>query len=150
VIVERLAELGYPFEVPEARNGRFSQAVRAGDLVFVSGQLPVLRDEEIKGKVGTDVSFELAQRAAELCTYNCLRAFATVADIDSIDHVVKVFGMVNVGDGFDDTSGVINASSAFLRNVLGERGWHARSAVGMVIPANWAVEIEMILSVSGP
>jgi enamine deaminase RidA (YjgF/YER057c/UK114 family) len=62
---------------------------------------------------------------------------------------VKVFGMVNVGDGFDDTSGVINASSAFLRNVLGERGWHARSAVGMVIPANWAVEIEMILSVSG-
>lgn len=149
MIVERLSELGYPFEIPEPDNGRFAQAVRVGDLVFTSGQLPILGDEEIKGKVGPEVSFERAQRAAVLCAYNCLRAVATVAEIDSIDRAVKVFGMVNVGAGFDDTSGVINASSGFLRTVLGERGWHARSAVGMVIPAGWAVEVEMIFSVSG-
>jgi enamine deaminase RidA (YjgF/YER057c/UK114 family) len=148
VIVARLAELGYPFEVPESDNGRFFQAVRSGNLVFVSGQLPVLGDEEIKGKVGTDVTFEQAERAAELCAYNCLRAVATVADLDSIERIIKVFGMVNVGGDFDDTAGVINACSRFLRTVLGERGWHARSAVGMVIPAGWAVEIEMVVALS--
>lgn len=148
MIIERLKDLGYPFEVPEARNGRFSQAVRTGNLVYVSGQLPVLGSEQIKGKVGTDVTFEQAQRAAELCTYNCLRALATVADLQSIEQVVKVLGMVNVGDGFDDTSGVIDAGSRLLREALGDRGWHARSAVGMVIPAGWSVEIEMIFQVA--
>jgi len=103
--------------------------------------------EAIKGKVGSDVDLDTAKKAAEICAFNCLRAAGAVVDVESITRVVKVFGMVNVADGFDNTSGVINGASEFVQKVFGEKGGHARSAVGMVIPSNFAVEVEMIFAI---
>ena len=148
MITKRLAELGYDFQ-PAALEvrGIFHSAVRVGDLVFTSGQLPSLGTVQIKGKVGADVDLATAQKAAEICAFNCIRAVGAVADIESIERVVKIFGMVNVADGFSDTSTVINGCTEFLTKLLGESGYHARSAVGMALPANWAVEIEMVAQV---
>jgi enamine deaminase RidA (YjgF/YER057c/UK114 family) len=148
VIKDRLASLGYDIEpAPLVVRDRFHAAVRHGDLVFTSGHTPALGDERIYGKVGADVDLATARRAAEICTVNCLRAVAAVADLENISQVLKVFGMVNVADGFHDTPSVINACSELLANVLGDIGkHHARSAVGMVLPGNWAVEIEMVVA----
>lgn len=115
-------------------------------MVHISGELPWDGTDQVKGKFGADVSIEEAQRAADLCALNCLRAVGTVAPVDSIARIVKLFGMVNVADGFDETAAVINGESDFLLDVLGERGRSARSAMGMVVPANWAVEIDMIVA----
>jgi enamine deaminase RidA (YjgF/YER057c/UK114 family) len=147
MISERIRELGYTFEAaPAVVLDRFHTATRVGDLVFTSGQVPSLGDQHIRGRVGAEVDMGQARRAAELATVNCLRAVAAIADLDEIDRVAKVFGMVNCADGFDDTTGVINACSELLFAVLGERGReHARSAVGLTVPAGWAVEIDMVV-----
>jgi len=147
MIVQKLAELGYTYEPARLEILTFHSATRVGDLVFTSGQIPLLGDVAIKGKVGADVDLETAKKAAEICAFNCLRAAGAVVDIESITRVVKVLGMVNVAQGFDKTAEVINGCSEFLRKVFGENGYHARSAVGMVLPSNWAVEIEMVMAI---
>ena len=147
MIVQKLAELGYTYEPARLEILTFHSATRVGDLVFTSGQIPLLGDVAIKGKVGADVDLETAKKAAEICAFNCLRAAGAVVDIESITRVVKVLGMVNVAEGFDKTAEVINGCSEFLRKVFGENGYHARSAVGMVLPSNWAVEIEMVMAI---
>jgi enamine deaminase RidA (YjgF/YER057c/UK114 family) len=147
LIVERLKELGYSYEPAPLEVLIFHAAVRTGNLVFTSGQIPSLGDVQIKGKVGADLDLETAQHAAEVCAYNCLRAAGSVVDIESIVRVVKVLGMVNVAEGFDDTSGVINGASAFLNKVFGQKLTHARSAVGVVLPSDWAVEVEIVVEV---
>ncbi len=145
MIVQRLAELGYDFQPSPLNVLTFHAAVRVGDLVFTSGQIPSLDGVQIKGKVGTDIDLATAQKAAEICAFNCIRAVGAVADIGTIKRIVKVFGMVNVADGFDDTSSVINGCSEFLTKLLGDGGYHARSAVGVVLPGNWSVEVEMVV-----
>ena len=147
MIVHKLAELGYTYEPAPLEILTFHSATRVGNLVFTSGQIPLLGDVAIKGKVGAEIDLETAKKAAEICAFNCLRAAGAVVDVESITRVVKVFGMVNVAEGFDNTSEVINGASELVQNVLGEKGGHARSAVGMVLPSNWAVEVEMVLAV---
>ncbi|MEU0940336.1 RidA family protein [Embleya sp. NPDC005971] len=147
-IIKKLAELGYDFEPADLEFPPFQQARRVGDLVFTSGQISTHDGLEIKGKVGKDVDIERAAKGAELAAYNCLRAVGAVADIESIQGIVKVLGMVNVAEGFDSTPLVIDGASEFLRKALGDRSRHARSAVGMVLPYNWAVEIEMVVHVA--
>jgi len=147
MITKKILDLGYEYQPADVAKGVFQPAVRVGNLVFTSGQIPILGDKQIKGKVGRDISLEEAYKAAEICAFNCLKAIGTVADIESVDRIVKVLGMVNVADGFDNTSGVINGCSDFLVKVFGENGIHARSAVGMVLPGNWAVEVEMVVSI---
>ncbi len=82
--MERLAELGYEFQAATLQVGGFPfhSAVRVGDLVFTSGQIPSLADVQIKGKVGTDIDIVTARKAAEICAVNCIRAVAAVADIE--------------------------------------------------------------------
>ena len=147
MIVQQLGQLGYTYEPAALEILTFHSATRVGDLVFTSGQIPLLGDEAIKGKVGADIDLETAKKAAEICAFNCLCAAGAVVDVESITRVVKVFGMVNVAEGFDNTSEVINGASELVQNVFGENGGHARSAVGMVLPSNWAVEVEMVLAV---
>ena len=146
-IVTTLAQLGYKFEPAPLEFPPFHQAVRAGNLVFTSGQIPLLGETQIKGKVGRDLTVHQAAKAAEIAAYNCLRAVGAIADIESIQRIIKVFGMVNVADNFDETPKVIDGASEFLLRALGDRGNHARSAVGMVLPYGWAVEIEMVVQV---
>ncbi|MEP1097166.1 MAG: RidA family protein [Cyclobacteriaceae bacterium] len=141
-ITDKLKELGYDYEPAALKVFDFHQAVRTGNLIFTSGQVSGLGDVAIKGKVGKDLDLEAAYKAAELCAYRCLMAVGAIADVNDIVRVVKVLGMVNVAEGFDNTSGVINGATHFLNKIFD--GNHARSAVGMVIPANWAVEIEMV------
>jgi enamine deaminase RidA (YjgF/YER057c/UK114 family) len=146
-IVEKLAQLGYIYEPATLQKRTFHVAVRSGNLVFTSGQLPEVGDVSIKGKVGTDIDLPTAQKAAELCAFNCLRAVGAVVDVESISRVIKMFGMVNLGEGFTDTSGVINGATDLLNALFGPEKTHARSAVGMTLPANWAVEIELVVEV---
>jgi enamine deaminase RidA (YjgF/YER057c/UK114 family) len=141
---ERLAELGYQLEPMPLRRRSFHVAVRTGHLVFTSGQLPSLGDVAIKGRVGTEVDLATAQEAARLCAVNCLRAISTVADLDSVTRIVKVFGMVNTAEGFSDTAGVINGATDLFNAAFGAGNTHARSAVGMSLPDNWAVEVEVV------
>jgi enamine deaminase RidA (YjgF/YER057c/UK114 family) len=141
-----LAGQGYTLAPLDLDAGRLLHATRSGNMVYTSGQVPVLDDRSIKGKVGGDLTIEEAQEAARLCTINCLRAVRSLAgSLDLIARIVKVFGMVNVAPGFDQTPAVIDACSDLLISVFGEAGKHARSAIGMTIPLNFAVEIEMIV-----
>jgi enamine deaminase RidA (YjgF/YER057c/UK114 family) len=142
-----MAELGYTYEPAALEKLTFHSATKVGNLIFTSGQIPLLGDTVIKGKVGSDVDVETAKKAAEICAFNCFRAAGAVVDIESITRVVKVFGMVNVSDDFDNTSEVIHGASEFVQKIFGENGGHARSAVGMVLPSNFSVEVEMILTV---
>jgi enamine deaminase RidA (YjgF/YER057c/UK114 family) len=144
----KLRALGYTIEAAELDNGAFLAAVRTGNLVFTAGQVSRWGDQEIKGRLGEDVTLEQGYAAARLCALGCLRAVKSVTgSLDTIVRVVKVLGMVNVAPGFDNTPAVIHGCSHFLRELLGEAGHHARSAVGMTIPFNYAVEVEMVVEV---
>jgi enamine deaminase RidA (YjgF/YER057c/UK114 family) len=144
----KLRELGYSVEVGELSMGRFQRAARTGNLIYTSGQVSAWEGRDVKGKIGADLSVEQGYEAARLCTLNCLRAIKTLTgSLDQVVQVVKVFGMVNVAPGFDSTPDVIHGCSDFLLEVFGEAGRHARSAVGMTIPYNYAVEIELIVEV---
>lgn len=142
----RLRELGYVIEPIDLNAGRLMRAVRTGNLVYTSGQVSTWEEREIKGKVGRDLTVEQGYEAARLCALNCLRAVKSIAgSLDQVARCVKVLGMVNVAPDFDDTPSVIHGCSDLLLEVFGEAGRHARSAVGMVIPQNYAVEVELIV-----
>jgi enamine deaminase RidA (YjgF/YER057c/UK114 family) len=144
----KLRELGYTVEPIELNAGKIMHAVRTGNLIYTSGQVSRWGDREIKGKVGRDVTLEQGYEAARFSALSCLAAIKTLAgSLDNVARVVKVLGMVNVAPDFDDTPGVIHGCSDLLLEVFGEAGRHARSAVGMTIPNNFAVEIEMIVEV---
>lgn len=144
----KLQEMGYTLDPIELNAGRLMHAKRTGNLIFTSGQVSNWGGKAIKGKVGRDVSVEEGYEAARLCTLNALAAIKTVAgSLDNVVQVVKVLGMVNVAPDFDDTPAVIHGCSDFLIELFGDVGRPARSAVGMTIPHNWAVEIELIVEV---
>ena len=144
----KLKEMGYTIEPAEMDNGKFLAAVKTGNLVYTSGQVSAWDGDVIKGKVGGDLSVDDGYKAARYCALNCLRAVkAVTGNLDDIVRVVKVLGMVNVAPDFDNTPGAIHGCSDFIREVFGEAGHHARSAVGMTIPFNFAVEIEMVVEV---
>lgn len=147
MIVEKLKELGYEYTPADKKTLSFHSATKVGNLVFTSGQVPRLDGETIFGKVDSEIDLETAKKAAEICAFNCLRAAGAVVDVERIKRVVKVLGMVNVSDGFNQTSQVINGCTEFLNKIFGEDNSHARSAVGMTLPNNYAVEIEMIFEV---
>lgn len=145
---ERLRELGYELAPVELNAGRLMLAVRTGNLIFTSGQVSRLGEREIKGKLGADLTVEEGYEAARLCALGCLAAVKTLAgSLDNVVRVVKLLGMVNVAPGFDNTPGVIHGCSDLLIELFGEAGRHARSAVGMTIPLNYAVEVELIVEV---
>lgn len=143
----KLNELGYTLEPLELNAGRLMHAVRTGNLVYTSGQVSRWGETLIKGKVGDDLTVEQGYEGAKLCALNCLRAVNQLAGLDNVVRVVKVLGMVNVAPGFNNTPGVIHGASDLFIAVFGEAGCHARSAVGMTIPDNFAVEVEAIFEV---
>lgn len=145
--LSKLQEMGYTLEPLELNAGRLMHAVRTGNLVYTSGQVSRWGDTLIKGKLGEDLTVEQGYEGAKLCALNCLRAVNQLAGLDNVVRVVKVLGMVNAGAGFTNTPGVIHGASDLFINVFGENGRHARSAVGMVIPDNFAVEVEAIFEV---
>jgi enamine deaminase RidA (YjgF/YER057c/UK114 family) len=146
--VAKLGELGYTLEPVEMSTGRFMLAVRTGNLIYTAGSVSRFGGQEIKGKVGGDLTVEQGYEAARLAALAALNAIHALAGgLDNVKQMVKVLGMVNVAPGFDNTPGVIHGCSDLLLEVFGEAGRHARSAVGMTIPFNFAVEVELIAEV---
>ena len=148
---ERLASLGLilpPVATPVAA---YVPAVRTGDYVYTSGQLPLVDGKlQVTGKVGESVSPQDAAGLARVCALNALAAAAEAAGgLEAIVRVVKVTGFVASAPGFTGQAQVINGASEFLIEVLGEAGRHSRSAVGMaVLPLDSPVEVEMIVEVA--
>jgi enamine deaminase RidA (YjgF/YER057c/UK114 family) len=144
----KLKEKGYTVEPIDLDGGRLTHAVRTGNLIYTSGQVSKWGDRAIMGKVGRDVTVEEGYDAARMSALNCLAAVKTLAgSLDNVVRIVKVLGMVNVAPDFDKTPEVIHGCSDLLLEVFGDAGRHARSAVGMTIPHNWAVEVEMVVEV---
>lgn len=144
----KLKELGYTLEPVDLNGGKLMLAVQTGNLIYTSGQVSRWDDRDIKGRVGSDLTVEQGYEAARYSTLACLRAIKSLAgSLDNIVRVVKVLGMVNVAPDFYNTPGVIHGCSDLLLEVFGTAGQHARSAVGMTLPMNYAVEIEMIVEV---
>ncbi|MFN8472945.1 MAG: RidA family protein [Anaerolineae bacterium] len=145
----RLKELGYDVQPATLGGGKFEPAVRTGNLVYTSGQVSSRGGVAYFGKVGSDLTVEQGYEAAQLCALNCLSAVkAVVGDLDKVTRVIKVLGMVNAAEGFTQTPNVIHGCSDLLNDVFGPAGRHARSAVGLYqLPANYAVEIEIIFEV---
>ena len=151
---DRLAELG--LAVPEVAKpvAVYVPAVRSGDHVYTSGQLP-MRDGELMltGKVGGDVSTEQATECAQQCALNAIAAVkAEIEDLALVRRVVKVVVFVASTPDFTGQPGVANGVSELLGTVFGDAGVHARSAVGVSsLPLDAPVEVEMIVEVSaGP
>ena len=148
MIEENIKELG--FEVPEAPKplAAYVSALVVGDFVFTAGQIPSVKGElKYKGKVGKDLSEEGGRKAAEICALNCLGAIKGVTgDLDKIDQVVKLTAFVNSAEGFTAQPKVANGASELIGKIFGDKGKHARSAVGVnELPFDAAVEIEMIV-----
>ncbi len=144
----KVRELGYELPVVELNAGRLMLAVRTGNLVYTSGQVSRFGGKEVIGKVGADLTVEQGYEGAKLCALGCLQAAKSLlGSLDNVVRVVKVLGMVNVAPGFNNTPGVIHGASDLFINVFGEAGRHARSAVGMQIPSDFAVEVEVIFEV---
>lgn len=142
----RLKYLG--IELPEVTAPKYTYLPfrRAGEIVFMAGQVPRLPDGSyLEGKIGADRTIEEGVEAARLCGLHILAsARAITGSLDDIE-LLKVFGMVNAVPEFRDHAKVLEGCSKLLVEVLGERGQHARSAVGMgSLPANIRVEIEAI------
>ena len=147
---ERLAELGLTLPPVAAPLAAYVPAVRTGDLVFTSGQLPLVDGRlTTTGKVGAEVSAETAAECARLAALNGLAAVAAeVGGLDAVGQVVKVVVFVASAPDFTGQAQVANGASELIGSVLGPSGQHARSAVGMaVLPLDSPVEVELVVEV---
>ena len=152
-VEKKLAEMGLSLPAAPTPVANYVPAVRSGNLLFVSGHGPgVLKDGKlsyIQGKLGRELNVEQGYEAAKQVTLNILQSIkGVIGDLDKVRRVVKVLGFVNCTEDFPDQPRVINGCSDLLVALYGERGRHARSAVGMnQLPFGIAVEIEMVLEV---
>jgi enamine deaminase RidA (YjgF/YER057c/UK114 family) len=154
MIEEKILSLG--IELPEAPRsaGSYVQIVTTGNLLFVSGQIPVDPGSiplqvRFKGKVGKDLSVKEGQEAARLCMINALAQLKSVlGNLDKIKKFVKVSGFVNCDASFTNHPQVINGASDFIVQLFGEKGRHSRSAIGASsLPLDSAVELEVIVEI---
>jgi enamine deaminase RidA (YjgF/YER057c/UK114 family) len=150
----RLQELGITLDAPPAPAANYVPYVVAGDMVFVSGQVPMTSEglsTLIKGRLGADMEVEAGASAARLCAMNLLAQVreACGGDLDRLVRVVKLTGFVNSTPEFGDQPKVINGASDFFVEVLGDKGRHSRSAVSAGgLPFGCAVEVEGIFQIA--
>ena len=149
-ITDRIVELG--FELPQVVPpvAAYVPAVKAGNLVFTSGQLPMVNGQMMAtGKVGAEVDADAAKLIAQRCALNAIAALTTVIDdLDKVEQVVKVVGFVASAPDFTGQPGVVNGASELLQAVFGDAGVHARSAVGVsALPLDAPVEVEIVVRV---
>jgi enamine deaminase RidA (YjgF/YER057c/UK114 family) len=150
MIEERIKELGFDFPEVARPLAAYVPAVFANNLVFTAGQIPSVRGELIyTGKVGKDLNEKAAKKASEICILNCLAAVKRIiGNLDRIEQIIKVVVFINSAAGFTAQPEVANGASELLEKIFGEKGKHARSAIGVSeLPKDAAVEIEMICSV---
>ena len=150
-IEKKLTEMGLDLPPPPTQGGNYVPWVRTGNLLFVAGHVPRMPDGSLlhPGKLGRDVTVEQGYESAQRCMLNCLSSIkAGLSDLDKVKRVVKLLCMVNSAPDFGDQPRVANGASDLLVNLYGDRGRHARSAVGMgALPSNVCIEVEMIVEV---
>ncbi len=149
-IEDKLSQMGLKLPAPGKPAGNYVPAARTGHLVFLSGHGPKLEDGKlITGKVGADLTLDEGYAAAQRVALVLLASLKSeIGDLDRVRRVVKLLGMVNCTPDFTDQPKVINGASDLLVELFGDKGRHARSAVGMnALPSNIAVEIEMIVEI---
>jgi len=149
-IEDRLASLGIALPVPNAPVANYVPFVRAGSLLHISGQVSLDASGGIKGVVGEDVDPETAKAAARLCGLSLIAQIkAAVGDLDAVARIVKLGGFVQAGPGFFEIPQVVNGCSDLMVEVFGDKGRHARSAVGVYrLPMNFAVEVDAVVEVA--
>ena len=158
MIEEKLTQFGITLQRPSKAVGSYVPLVKIGNLVFVSGQLPIEQGSNplkvmFKGKVGKDISISDGKKAAKLCTINALAHIKDAnLNLDDIKRFIKLSGFVNCDASFGSHPEVINGASDFLVELFGEKGKHSRVAVGISsLPLDSAVEIDFIIEgVSNP
>jgi len=150
-IEERLKELGIelpPAPTPAANYIPFS---REGNILFIAGQVPLGPDGKLQflGKVGRDLDVETGYQSARLCALNGLAQIkAALGSLDKVKKILRVGGFVNCTDEFTNQPEVINGASDLLVEVFGEKGKHARAAVGTnALPRGVATEVEFVVAV---
>lgn len=147
-VEQKLKEQGVELFTPVAPMANYVRAVRTGNLIYLAGHGPTKADgTNITGKVGKDLTLEQGYAAARQTGIAVLSSLkAEIGDLNKVKRIVKVLGMVNCTENFTDQPKVINGFSDLMVAVFGEKGKHARSAVGMMsLPSNIAVEVEMIV-----
>lgn len=147
---DKISALGLNLEAAAAPLANYVPAVRSGDLVFLSGQVPVREDgTRVVGKVGADIDVDQAYAGARLAAVALLaRLKAEIGSLNRVVRIVKVNGYVNAVSDFGQQPAVVNGASDLLVEVFGELGRHARAAIGVAsLPSGAVVEVEMIAQV---
>jgi len=153
-IASRLAELGIVLPTPVAAIANYVPYVRVGNMLVVSGQLPLGPDGKLApahaGKLGPGASIDDAREAARRCAINILaQAKAAIGDLDSIAQVVRLGGFFNVAGSFDSLPQAMNGASDLMADLFGARGRHARTTVGVAhLPLNALAEVEALFEVA--
>ena len=146
----KLKEKGIVLTAPGKPVANYVNVVRVGNLLFLAGKGPTKPDgSNITGKVGKDLTIEQGYEAARLTAINHLAVLkAELGSLNKVKRIVKVLGMVNCTEDFKDQPKVINGYSDLMVEIFGDKGKHARSAVGMyALPSNIAVEVEVIVEI---
>lgn len=149
-IEDRLKEMNITLPKAAAPAANYVPFVKSGNHLYISGQVPMgTGGLEYIGKLGENTSVEDGQAAAKLCAVNLLaQAKSALGELENIKRLVKLVGFVNSAPDFGDQPKVINGASDFMVEVMGEKGRHARSAVGVAaLPFGVAVEIEAIFEI---
>ncbi len=149
-VFDRLDELGLTLPPVASPVAAYVPAVRSGQLIYTSGQLPIVEGQLLQiGKVGAEVTPEQAKNLARQCALNALAAVNGLVGLENVKGIIKVVGFVASAENFTGQPAVINGASELLVAVFGKAGEHARTAVGVAeLPLNAPVEVELIVSVN--
>jgi enamine deaminase RidA (YjgF/YER057c/UK114 family) len=149
-VEDRLTALGIALPPANPPVANYVPFVRTGNLLHISGQVSVDAGGGIKGVVGEEVDLDTAKKAARICGINLLSQMkAALGDLDTVVRIVKLGGFVQAGAGFFEIPQVVNGCSDLMVEVLGDKGKHARSAVGVYrLPLNFAVEVDAVVEVA--
>jgi len=151
MIEEKLDKLGITLPTPPKPVASYIPVVKTGNLIFVSGQIPIIDGKvAYSGKVTKDLSIEDAQRAARLCVINALAQLKSeLQNLDKISKIVRLSGFVNSPPDFAEQPKVINGASDLLYDIFEKKGQHTRIAVGVSsLPLNSAVEVDLIVEIN--
>jgi enamine deaminase RidA (YjgF/YER057c/UK114 family) len=145
-----LKSLGIELPAVAAPQANYVPSVRTGNLLFISGQVSISGAQRYVGKVGRDISVEEAAKGARICAISLLANMkAALGSLDKVARIVKLTGFVSCDPAFVEPHKVVNGCSDLLTQVLGERGKHARSAIGLAtLPLDAAVEVEAIVEIA--